>query len=233
MKKSIFALLMLFIWLPTSTINAQRYYERESYSMSRWHDYQRGTYFGLRLGVNASTMRFKGTSGLADARSIARFNLGLVCGQKLGNGLPFFFETGLLYTEKGTEISATNEIGKRRHLMRYLEIPFVIKYKIETYVDDLNIQPFFGGFIAAGIAGKSKNYDTRTKTSPFGNERFKRFDSGIRLGCGMAFQNFYLEMSYDIGLFNIAGKHYTDYHYDDFDGHIRTGCFSTTVGINF
>ena len=109
----------------------------------------------------------------------------------------------------------------------------VIKYKVETNVDDLTVQPFFGGFMAVGIAGQTKCYDTRTKISPFGNGRFKRFDSGIRLGCGMAFQNFYLEMSYDIGLFNIADTHYADYHYDDFDGHIRTGCLSTTIGIDF
>lgn len=233
MKKSVFAFLILFIWLSATTVNAQRYYDGDSYNMSRWHDYQRGTYFGLRLGLNVPTLRFKGTSGLANTQSIARFNIGLVCGQKLGNGLPFFVETGLLYSEKGTEINATDETGKRLHHMRYLEIPLVIKYKVETNVDDLTVQPFFGGFMAVGIAGQTKCYDTRTKISPFGNGRFKRFDSGIRLGCGMAFQNFYLEMSYDIGLFNIANTHYTDYHYDDFDGHIRTGCLSTTIGIDF
>ncbi len=40
-------------------------------------------------------------------------------------------------------------------------------------------------------------------------------------------------MGYDIGLFNIAGKDYADYHYDNFDGRIRTGNFTMTVGVDF
>ena len=49
----------------------------------------------------------------------------------------------------------------------------------------------------------------------------------------MAFQNFYFEMGYDIGLFNIAGRNYSEYHYDDFDGHIRTGNLTMSLGVDF
>ena len=117
--------------------------------------------------------------------------------------------------------------------MRYLEIPIVLKYKLNTNADDFTVQPFFGGFMAVGVGGTTKLYDSRTKVSPFGKDRYKRFDAGIRVGCGMAFQNFYFEMGYDIGLFNIAGRNYSEYHYDDFDGHIRTGNLTVTLGVDF
>lgn len=231
-KKFFFCILlvMMSLTLPTS---AQGYGMGEPISMSRWRDYQRKSYFSIRFGLNVPTLYYKGTGGLAQPQSIARFNVGIVCGNKLGNGLPFYFETGLLYTEKGAELKATDETDRRISYLKYLEIPFVIKYKIDTNVDDLTVQPFFGGFVAVGVAGKTKYYGTRTTKSSFGDDRYKRFDSGIRLGCGMAYQNFYFEVAYDIGLFDISGKNYTDYHYDNFDGHIRTGNLSASVGIEF
>ena len=162
-----------------------------------------------------------------------RYHIGLVYGNKLGDGLPFFLESGLIYTEKGTEIEATEEVEFKKCYMRYLEIPIVLKYKLNTNADDFTVQPFFGGFMAVGVGGTTKLYDSRTKIDPFGADRYKRFDAGIRVGCGMAFQNFYFEMGYDIGLFNIAGRNYSEYHYDDFDGHIRTGNLTMTLGVDF
>ena len=233
MRKKYFFCILLVMMSMILPANAQGYGMGEPISMSRWRDYQRRSYLSIRFGLNVPTLYYKGTGGLAQTQSIARFNVGLVCGNKLGNGLPFYFETGLLYTEKGAELEATDETDRRVSHLKYLEIPFVSKYKIDTNVDDLTVQPFFGGFIAVGIAGRTKYYGTRTTRSSFGDDRYKRFDSGIRLGCGMAYQNFYFELAYDIGLFDISGKHYTDYHYDGFDGHIRTGNLSASVGIEF
>ena len=152
---------------------------------------------------------------------------------KLGEGLPFFLETGLVYTEKGTEIKETEDAGFRKTTLRYLEIPIVLKYKIDTSADDFTVQPFFGGYLAVGVGGEVKDYAERTKYSPFGSSRYKHFDAGLKVGCGIAFQNFYFSMGYDIGLFNIAGKNYTEYHYDNFDGRIRTGNFTMTLGVDF
>ena len=78
-----------------------------------------------------------------------------------------------------------------------------------------------------------KDYTDRTKYSPFGKSLYKRFDAGLKIGCGIAFQNFYFSMGYDIGLFDIAGKHYAEYQFDNFDGRIRTGNFTMTLGVDF
>lgn len=233
MRKRI--LLVIFATLLSiPAIVAQRNYPGgPSVQPSRWYDYQRSSYMGIRFGLNVPNVYYKGTGGLAQSHSMPSFHIGLVYGQKLGNGLPFFIETGLHYTEKGTETDATPDTDRRKINLKYLEVPVVIKYKIDTNVDDLSVQPFFGGFLALGVGGKTKCYDSRTKISSFGSDRFKRFDSGIRLGCGLAYQNFYFEMGYDIGLFNIAGSQYSDYHYDNFDGHIHTGNLTVSLGINF
>lgn len=232
MKRLLFALLTALWIVPPVTMKAE-YPDGATMTASRWRDYRRSSYMGLRFGVNVPTLFYKGTGGMAQAGALPRFHVGLVSGHKLGNGLPFFFETGLYYTEKGAQIKATQETGERKITLRYLEIPALIKYKIDTNVDDLTVQPLFGGFISLGVGGQTKDYNTRTKVVPFGDDRFKRFDAGLRLGCGAAYQNFYFEMAYDIGLFNLAGEKYADYHYDNFDGHIRTGNFTMSLGIDF
>lgn len=232
MKRLLFALFTALWMLPPVTTKAE-YPAGAPMTASRWRDYRRNSYMGLRFGANIPTLFFKGTGGMAQTSPLPRFHVGFVSGHKLGNGLPFFFETGLYYTEKGAQMEATPETGERKITLRYIEIPALIKYKINTNADDFTVQPLFGGFISIGVGGQAKDYLTRTKVVPFGEDRFKRFDAGLRLGCGAAYRNFYLEMAYDIGLFNLANEKYADYHYDNFDGHIRTGCFTIGLGIDF
>ena len=224
-------LLCLVAFLPVTAAND--FYEGEPVYASRWRDYKRDSYFGLRFGLNIPTVRYRGTGGKAQTETLPRFHVGLVYGNKLGDGLPFFLETGLAYTEKGTEIAETTDTGLRKTILRYMEIPVVLKYKINTNVDDFTVQPFFGGYMAFGVGGQVKDYTDRTKYSPFGKSLYKRFDAGLKIGCGIAFQNFYFSMGYDIGLFDIAGKHYAEYQFDNFDGRIRTGNFTMTLGVDF
>lgn len=233
MTKKIILVLILLAFVLTPAQADWDTYDDTPLTGSRWRDYKRRSYFGLRFGLNIPTLRYKGTGGLAQTSPLPRYHIGLLYGQKLGDGLPFFMESGLIYTEKGAELEVTEEIGMRKCNLKYLEIPILLKYKQDTNVNDLTVQPFFGGFMAIGVGGETKDYSNRTKFSPFGSSRYKRFDAGIRLGCGLAYQNFYFEMGYDIGLFNIAGRHYADYHYDNFDGRIRTGNFTMSLGVDF
>lgn len=88
--------------------------------------------------------------------------------------------------------------------------------------DDLYLQPFFGGYLSVGITGKMKNYGTRESESVFDN--MKRFDGGLRAGCGPEYKMMYVEVGYDLGLANIAK--------DEFDN-TKTRCFFVNLGINF
>lgn len=189
-------------------------------------------YFGVRLGVNAPSVFFRGVSGVS-TNTLCGMNLGMVYGLQLVPHARLFFETGLSYTEKGVKMPATATSQKTTHKMRYLEIPFVFKYSIDPGFDDLFIEPFFGGYFACGVGGQSKYFTDREKHTTFRSSTFRRPDAGFRMGCGITYRVFYLELSYEAGLVNIAGKHYQDFDFDPFDDKIRTGCFSATVGLNF
>ena len=198
----------------------------------RWFDYDRPSYFGVRVGVNAPALFYRGVGGVPN-NTLCGLNVGVVYGIQLSERAPLFFEAGLAYSEKGARMNATPTTQKITYKMGYLDLPFVFKYKVDLGVDDLSVQPFFGGFLACGISGKSKYFTERVKEKTFRHKTFKRFDSGFRMGCGAVYQNFYFEMSYEVGLVNVAGKHYAEYGFDHFDDKIRTGCFSATAGLNF
>lgn len=213
---------------------------------NRWKDYNRSRYIGIRVGLNVSQLFYSPLRDGNNMGSKAGMNIGVVAGFQLSDDFPLFVEPGLLYSGKGARMkgyafsgfdaegeklfAAPGDINIRTH---YLEIPVVFKYKIETCVDDMTVQPFFGGFCSIGMGGTTKYFNTRIKANPMGSNGFVAGDAGLRLGCGIAFQNFYLDMSYDIGLVNIAKNNYYDFHYDNFNDRIHTGCLSITAGVDF
>ncbi len=197
-----------------------------------WSNYDHEQYLGIRLGLNIPNLFFRGMGGI-DTETMAGLKLGVVYGIQLTGELPLFFETGLNYAEKGARVEAGETTQQIDYKMRYLEVPLVVKYKLDLGVDDFTVQPFFGGFVGLGIAGKTSYFEDREKLSTFRSNLYHNFDCGFRMGCGMAYRNFYLEMSYDLGMTNVAHSDFRDLGYDDFDDHIRTGNLSITLGLDF
>lgn len=187
---------------------------------SRWRDYERESYVGLRLGVavasvNSDDQYLDGGSGMAGVY------FGIVAGVQMTPSAPIFFESGLTYVEKGGK--GYYEGSKFTYDLNYLEVPLLVKYK--CYLEnDMALQPFLGGFLACGVGGKIKDFGNRAAESCFSSDNFRRFDGGIRLGSGFSFQNLYFEIAYDFGLANIC--------HDTFDVS-HTGCFFATIGVDF
>lgn len=236
MTKKIFSFLFLLCLLPAglgfggangSAVHA------EGISARRWYNYDRSSYFGIRVGLNVPRFYHRGFENGPEIKPLSLINTGIVFGNRVGRTVPLYFETGLLYSEKGAKFEATPDVERKTYNLKYLELPLVFKYKADVGFDDLTIQPYFGGFLACGVAGNVKLYEQRIKENPFSDQYLKRFDAGFRIGLGMAFQNFYLDFCYDIGMNNIAAKDFHDYNYDDFDGRIRTGCFTASIGLDF
>lgn len=149
-------------------------------------------------------------------------NVGAVVGIALSDRAPVFFETGLYYTEKGGK-KKLDDGKKMTYDLNYLEVPLTVKYAYP--IDDhFSIQPFAGGYLACGVGGKIKNYREREADPPFSSNRFKRFDGGLRLGCGVAYDMFYADLTYDVGLANIC--------HDEFDTS-HNGCLTLNFGVNF
>lgn len=198
-------------------------YDSRSYRNSYHSSNYNNMYCGFRIGLGISTVN-SDSKYLDGNDPLTGLNLGFVVGTQVVRGTPLFFESGLYYTEKGGK--STYNGSKFTYNLNYLEIPLLVKYKF--YADnDLSFEPFMGGYLACGVGGKIKNYQSRAAYGSFDSDysdNFNRFDGGLRLGCGMSFQMMYLEASYDIGLSNI-GK-------DDFD-ETHNGCFNLTFGVNF
>ncbi len=181
------------------------------------------SYYGLRLGLGLATV--SSDSKYLDANKVRTgLSVGAVAGWQLSYRAPVYFETGLYYNEKGGK--STYDGDKFTYSLNYLEVPLVVKYRYAAS-PGITVEPFAGGFLSCGVGGKIKDFGQREAYSSFGDDytdNFRRFDGGLRLGCGLGLQNFYVEAAYDVGLANV-GK-------DDFDD-THTGNFNLTLGVNF
>lgn len=181
------------------------------------------TYAGLRFGLSVGTVN-SDSPYLDGNKARAGVNAGIAVGTRLTPTIPLYLESGLYYTQKGGKSESHGE--KFSYSLDYLELPIVFKYKAPLG-GGVTVEPFLGGFVACGVAGKIKDYQYREAYSSFSDDyrdNFNRFDGGLRVGCGLAFDRLYLEAAYDIGLANVGKDAFDDTH---------TGCFNLTLGVNF
>lgn len=225
MKKiALIMMAMLLTFMPSTAQNYRdsRYYNRNTGHLDyRQHRGPNDMYFGLRIGpsfsyVNSDDARLDGGNWQTG------LNLGVVAGIPLSTYQPIYLEAGLTYIEKGGKKSLST--GKKMtYDLNYLEVPIVVKYKYN--VDPhFSIQPFLGGYLAGGVGGKIKNFEDREAENSFSKNNFQRFDGGLRLGCGVSYDMFYCDLTYDIGLANIC--------HDTFDTS-HNGSLQLNFGVNF
>ena len=177
-------------------------------------------YYGLRLGLNVSTV-ISDDRYLDGSSAKTGFNVGIAVGFQAAPASPVFIESGLYYSEKGGK---GNYNGAFTYQMNYLEVPLLMKYRIDIDYDT-NIQPFLGVYGAVGISGKIKDFNNRQAYGSFDDDAFQRFDGGLRLGCGIQFfSSLYAEIGCNIGLANIG---------HDYFGATHNSCFFATIGVNF
>ncbi len=223
--------LALFAAMMSMPISAQSYHSSRYYNPNSGRlDYSRGshsfginageTYYGFRIGPSFSTLH-SDNEDLKGNKSQTGLTIGVVTGISLANSVPIFFETGLMYTEKGGK--KKKEDTRLLYNLNYLEIPLVVKYVCE-FDNSFSVQPFFGGYLSCGVGGKVKDYIEKVSHSSFSRQYYRRFDGGLRLGCGAGFGIVYLDLAYDIGLANISHDAFVPAH---------NGCFYIDFGVNF
>ena len=79
-------------------------------------------------------------------------------------------------------------------------------------------------FEVAKVKDYGTSKDDRAVYSSFSGDFFKRFDGGLRFGCGAGYDIFYLELAFDLGLSNIC--------HDMFDTS-RNRSLTLNFGVNF
>lgn len=170
-------------------------------------------YYGVRLGVGFNTI---GSSSkyIKGNTVFTGLNIGGVVGFSLTDEAPLFVETGASYAQKGAKGTYKDPSMKpyeAKYNLGYLEIPAVVKY-VYAADDQLSLQPFAGIFLDAGLGGSMKmqsGIEDPQKRPAFSDYHdapddvhFKRFDIGLKLGCGVSYDVFYGEVYYDLGLAN-------------------------------
>ena len=196
-------------------------YNGRPYARDTWRSGLYGdSYYGLRIGLALSSVNsddpYLDGSGVTSGVS-----MGVVAGFQLAPSAPIYFETGLSYTEKGGRGNYGG--SKFTYDLDYLEVPLVLKYDYRS-TPDLSVQPFIGCYVACGVGGKVKDFGHRQAVSSFDEDFFKRFDGGLKMGCGVQFSHLYAELAYDLGLSNIC--------HDSFSSS-RNSSVVLSCGINF
>ncbi len=218
--------------LATLPIQAQSRFRSNSYSSkSRTFDNGRhrgfhgfrynDVYYGFRIGPSFTTVN-SDDKYLDGGTTQTGLNVGFAAGFALATTSPLYFETGLYYHEKGGKGNADG--SKFTYNLNYMEMPLVLKYIYD--VAEFSIQPYMGGYVACGVGGKIKDFGKRQAYDSFSDTpySFRRFDGGLKFGCGMAYDMFYVDLSYDLGLANVC--------HDDFDTS-KNSALNLTFGINF
>lgn len=222
MKRMMIALMSLVLTVPAfAQYGRPRYYNRPPVVRSPHRSYA-DVYYGLRLGADFATLN-SDDRFLDSGSAKTGFNVGAVAGFQVAYRSPVYFETGLSYVEKGGKVQYEGQ--KYTYNLDYLEVPLVMKY-VYNVDRAFSIQPFIGGYLSLGVAGKIKNSDDRSRhpESSFDEKNFQRFDGGIKVGCGVQYDFLYGELGYDFGLSNISRDSYDTCH---------TGTFYATIGFNF
>lgn len=175
-------------------------------------------YYGIRLGMNIATL----TGDAPDLGAKIGLNLGGTVGLRVSDTTPIFLESGLYFSGSGAS-KDKNSIS-----LNYLELPILIKYGVQV-TDEIAVLPFIGPTFRYGIFGGKWKTSGAGKTDSFGDNKFKRADVGIKLGCGAEYSKLYLEAGYQFGITNIADWSLTNG--DDASAH--NGALFINMGVNF
>ena len=177
----------------------------------------RDFYWGLDIGMTIS--RIKSDEEFFVARKVYNgMYAGLYGATPIYPGFPLCLQSGLYFIQKGGQ----QRYGDVSFNLNYIEVPALIRYR--GIFDYGSIQPYAGFYFAEGVGGKVRDYAVSRAYAPFGDGYFRRFDSGLRVGCAMQFAFIYLEAGYDLGFVNIG--------YDDFN-YTRNRTAFLNIGFSF
>jgi hypothetical protein len=168
---------------------------------------------GIKAGINLANMVFD-----SEWEESFDMRLGFHGGIVFEVGLTdaIFFGSGIIFSQKGTKFSYTDEDFDDESysgftLINYLEVPINLLYKADLGGAKLVFEA--GPYLGYAINGKEQiDYeDNGTSFSfsediEFGNEeeQVKRIDYGLNIGVGLEFSSFKVGAQYGLGLANLS-----------------------------
>lgn len=190
-----------------------------------------GTTFGLRGGVNFSTITGKVANGdKLDNNINTGFHVGVNAEIPVGTGS--YIQPGVLYSQKGAEFKNDSQIK-----LTYIEVPVNFIYKPILGTGRMLLG--FGPYVGIGIGGKQKasngaetdvvftnNYDASAANNP----QYKRIDGGANLLAGYEFSNnVSFQINAQLGLTQLA----PDINDEDNPAKTKNTGFGVSVGYRF
>jgi len=150
---------------------------------------QAQTRFGIKGGLNFSTVALSGGTGTITPDSKTGFNLGVI--SEIPLATDFYLQPGLLFSTKG--FKSDSETFSTNHI----DIPINALYKL--HAGSIKVLGFAGPYISYALSGKSGS-DNITFSGD--NKDMNAFDFGLNFGAGVEISNFQITAQYGIGLTN-------------------------------
>jgi hypothetical protein len=158
--------------------------------------------FGVKGGINFSSMTFKNNGVGLDTKMILGIHIGVLMERQFNNG--FYLQPGLLLSTKGTKWDFND--NDFEYNTTYLELPVNLGYKVELNGAKLLLAG--GPYFAYGISGEVKS-GGKTADIEWGSGKdkdLKPFEAGLNLSTGVEVQKFQFTLQYGVGFNNIANE---------------------------
>ena len=151
--------------------------------------------FGIKGGINISTISYDSEELGSETGSIIGFHLGSVMELQINKNL--YLNSGLYYSSKGEKFESLKEFGgteKTLLKLNCLEIPLhlQLKFPIEANMFFIQGGPYFGYTLSNKVDGKHG--------INFGEYGMNRFDFGVGGAVGFEFGPFVPSIAYQLGI---------------------------------
>ncbi|MBL0303740.1 MAG: PorT family protein [Cytophagaceae bacterium] len=179
---------------------------------------------GVRAGANLANLLIKDDDENGFKPGL---NLGVIGEYPLTETI--FVESGLLFSQKGSKYSVTEDGDKLSVAvgLNYLEIPIFAKVYHELD-NDLQVFGSVGPYIGVGVTGKYKikltidgESDSESEKIVYG-EDIKRLDYGLGIGAGVRKEKMQVGLNFNLGLANL-----------NTDGDSSSSTKNMVIGLNF
>lgn len=167
---------------------------------------------GVRAGVNLADQSFQGLSDNVSISSLTAFHVGLVYQLMPDNfmfkWIGFGFETGTMFSQKGSMFNAleTNQTGYNE--LNYIEVPLNLHLRLKF--GKFGLYAYGGMYAASMINGKTISDEASETSEKWKLTNFNsRFDYGYSVGGGIdVLRKLQIGLNYSHGLRNLLPEQY-------------------------
>ena len=187
---------------------------------------------GFRIGTNIATLNFAEEDEYLEIKSLIGLNIGALYEMQLSE--KFSLQGELHFIQKGTRAEEIDYDEKFWIRFNYIDLAIMSKYYLANIGESTRLYLSATPYLGYAINGKyGEEYDGKTYSESinFKEDEIRRFDFGIGLGLGLNWNNWFLDIRYNIGLQDLDDyeEDFDDYYDYDFSVYHR----GILIGIGY